>query len=203
MRESSEEIVVALDVPRNRLPPTTKFRSTWIVASQNALRNCGYFDRYLSLLPEAHRQALTTTVVGGWLPIEVALAHYLACDRMGLDTDAIAQIGEILTRHLNNTFLSIAGRFAKQVGATPWVPLSYSRRIWDRMCIGGAIVVYKEGPKEARVEVLECALAAIPYFRAGLRDIGMGVGKLFCDVLYVKELPRRSPTTIVYRASWV
>ncbi|HWL87140.1 MAG TPA: hypothetical protein VNO21_15150 [Polyangiaceae bacterium] len=204
MRGIIEEVVVPLDVPRHRVPPTTKFRSTWIVASQNALRDCGFFDRYMGLLPDPHRERLLTTVVGTWLPIDVAFTHYTACDGLGLSTQDVQNIGRILTRHLNNAFVSVAGRFAKEVGATPWTPLSYARRVWDRMCVGGAVAVYKEGPKEARLEVVGCTLAPIPYFRAGLLDIGLGLGKLFCDTMYVKEVPSRlAPTTIVYRASWV
>ncbi|WP_394835240.1 hypothetical protein LVJ94_52955 [Pendulispora rubella] len=203
MRGIAEEIVVALDVPRNRVPLTTKFRSTWIVASQNALRDCGFFDRYTKLLSQVHRDILLTAVVGTWLPVSVAVAHYSACDELGLSEGDIKTIGTILTRHLNNAFVSVAGRFARQVGATPWLPLSYARRVWDRMCTGGAIAVYKEGPKEARVEVLGCTLGHIPYFREGLRDLGSGLGALFCEAMYVKLLPTaKEPTTIVYRASW-
>jgi len=202
--DGAEEIVVGLDVPPNRVPPTTKFRSTWIVASQNALRDCGFFDRYTKLLPDTHREELMTTVVGAWLPIAVAIAHYTTCERLGLSQRDTQNIAHILARHLNNAFVSVAGRFAKQVGATPWLPLSHSRRIWDRMCVGGGVAVYKEGPKEARIEVLQCTLAHIPYFRAGLLDIGLGLGKLFCDTMYAKQAPTRgSVTTIVYRASWV
>jgi len=203
MRGIAEETVVALDVPRNRVPPTTKFRSTWIVASQNALRDCGFFDRYAKLLGETHRETLLTTVVGTWLPVNMAIAHYTACDALGLSEGEIKTIGKILTRHLNNAFVSVAGRFAREVGATPWLPLSHARRVWDRMCMGGAIAVYKEGPKEARVEVLGCTLGHIPYFRDGLRDLGSSLGALFCDVMYVKHVPILSqPTNIVYRASW-
>ncbi|WP_394845778.1 hypothetical protein LZC95_53210 [Pendulispora brunnea] len=202
MRVVAEETVVALDVPRNRVPPTTKFRSTWIVASQNALRDCGFFDRYTKLLSQVHREILLTTVVGTWLPMSLAMAHYTACDALGLSQDDIKTIGTILTRHLNNAFVSVAGRFAREVGATPWLPLSYARRVWDRMCTGGAVAVYKEGPKEARVEVVGCTLAHIPYFREGLRDLGAGLGSLFCQAMYVKLVPSLGPTTIVFRASW-
>ena len=203
MRQSTEEVLIALDVPRHQVPLTTKFRSTWLVASQSTLRNCGFFDRYAQLLPEAHREVLLTTVVGTWVPIDAALAHYRACEGLALSSAEQYEIGRILSGPMNNTLLGLAGHVAREAGATPWLPLSQVRRIWERLWVGGAIVVYKEGPKQARIEMVACELARVPYFRAGLRGVLAAVGEKFCKKLYIKEVPTRDPTAIVFRASWV
>jgi len=204
MRGNAAEIFVGLDVPRHRITPTARFRSTWLVASQNALRDCGFFDRYLELLPPAHREALMTPVVGMWLPNDVVVAHYEACDRLGLTSAERDAIARALVRPGTSTLFSVTGHLARQVGVTPWTPLAYSRRLWDRLCEGGAVVVYKEGPKEVRVELLGLTLAHIPYFRLTLRELALSVGKLFCSTLYVKEIyDEAQPNTLVFRGSWV
>ena len=59
------------------------------------------------------------------------------------------------------------------------------------------------GPKEARVEFLSCSLAKIPYFRAGLQGVLLGIGELFTKKIYVVEAPSPAPTTMVFRGSWV
>ncbi|WP_394828983.1 hypothetical protein [Pendulispora albinea] len=194
-----------LEPPPNRVEPTIQFRSTWIVASQNALRDCGFFDRYTRLLPEVYRDQLLTGVVGVWLPMHVAIAHYTTCDRLGLSEAEMASLGRILPRHPANMFRTVAGHLAKQVGATPWLPILSAPRMWGHVCVGGGLAVHKEGPKDARLELLECALGHIPYFRAGFMAIAEGLCRPFCDVMYVKQVPSRDPPTATasFRLSWV
>lgn len=71
------------------------------------------------------------------------------------------------------------------------------------MFIGGGAVVYKLGPKEARIEILGCALAPIPYFRVGLQGVLAGIAEMFSTRVYLREQRSNAPTTITFRASWV
>jgi hypothetical protein len=203
-RSGEEEIFVPLHVPRHELQPTTQFRSTWIVSSQNTLRTCGHYERYVSLLPAEHREALSMVMVGAWVPIDVAAAHYQTCEALELPAEERVAIGKAVSKHLDHTLLSAAVRLATQSGATVWTPLSQFYRLWNRMFIGGGIIVYKLGPKEARIEVLSCTLASIPYFRVGLQGVLLGIGEMFSQRLYVREVRSvPDPTAIVFRASWV
>lgn len=193
-----------LPAPRSRLAPTSQFRSTWVVSSQNALKHRGLFDRYLALVPAAHRDALAVAIVGGWLPIEIAKAHYQACEDLALPAGEQLEIGRAVSRYLDNTLLATAVRVARNTGTTMWTPLGQLHRLWDRMFVGGGVAVYKVGPKEARVEFHECTLAPIGYFRTGLRGVLLGVGEHFSQKIYVNEIPRvSSGTSIVFRGSWV
>ncbi|WP_394823510.1 hypothetical protein [Pendulispora albinea] len=204
MGRNEAEILVDLDVPRERVAPTTKFRSTWIVSSQNAIRDCGFFERYTKLIPEMHRETLMAPVVGVWFPSDVVYAHYTACDRLGLSAVEREAIAYALMRPAHRKLLSITSNVAKHVGLTPWMALAQSGRIWERTCIGGGIVVYREGPKEARVELLGLTLASIPYFRLALRDLLITSGKLLATAFYVKEsFHPAHPLDLTYRASWV
>ena len=202
-----EEVFLPLHVPRSQLTPTTQFRSTWVVSSQNTLRDRGHYHRYLELLPEAHREALSMMIVGGWVPMDVATAHYGACEALDLPSSERLEIGRAVTKHLNQTLLSTAVRLASHSGATLWTPLSHFYRLWNRMFVGGGVTVFKLGPKEARIEVLGCTLAHIPYFRTGLQGVLLGIGELFSQRLFVREVTRvgsaTPSTSIIFRGSWV
>lgn len=198
------EVFLPLPAPRSKLAPTSQFRSTWIVSSQNALRHRGLFDQYLSLLPAQHRETLAIAIVGAWMNIDVARAHYEACDALSLPASEQLEIGKTVSRYLDNTLLATAIRLARTTGATVWTPLSQLHRLWDRMFVGGGVCVFKAGPKEARIEFHECTLAPISYFRSGLRGVLLGVGEHFTTKVYVNEIPRvSSGTSVVFRASWV
>jgi hypothetical protein len=203
-RRSTEEVFLAMQPPLREMVPTSQFRTTWIVSSQNTLRDRGHHDRYLSLLDKQHRDELATMIVGGWAPMPVAIAHYDACEALDLPASERLAIGRAVTKHLNQTLLLTAVRLATHSGATMWTPLAQFRRLWDRMFVGGGVVVYKLGPKEARMEIHGCGLAHIPYFRAGFQGVLLGVGELFTQRVYVREVPRPgSKTTLVFRSSWV
>jgi len=182
--------------------PTSQFKSTWIVSSQNALRSRGLRDRYLAQIDKRYREQLELAIVGTWLPIDVAVAHYTACDALGLSASEQLDMGRDVSRHLERTLLGTAVRVARQAGVTMWTPLGQLHRLWDRMFIGGGTAVYRLGPKEAHIEVVHCTLASIPYFRTGLRGVLLGVGSAFSQKLYINELVR--PTdAMMFRASWV
>ena len=59
-------------------------RGTVIVSSLLGLRDGGHFDAYLPKLTPLHRDAIPQVVAGEWVPIELAMAHYRACDALGL-----------------------------------------------------------------------------------------------------------------------
>jgi hypothetical protein len=190
-------------MPRRLVESTTQFKSTWIVSSQNALRARGLGQRYLSALPPEHREALELAIVGSWLPIAVAEAHYRACDSLDLGASEQLEMGRDVAKRLERTLLGTAVRVARQAGVTVWTPMSQLHRLWDRMFIGGGAAIYKIGPKEARIEFVGCSLAPIAYFRTGLRGVLLGVGSGFTNKLYVAEVPSPSPDSIRLRASWV
>ncbi len=203
-RRRTEEVFLPLPAPRDQLEPTTQFRTTWLVSSQNTLRERGAYERYFAHLPDEHRDALASMLVGAWAPIEVAIAHYQACDALGFTAAEQLEIGRAVTERLKGTLLTTTVRLATHAGADLWTILGAFHRLWDRMFVGGGAAVYKLGPKETRVEILGCSLASIPYFRNGLQGVLHGIGELFCQKLYVSEVTRASSeSTIVYRGSWV
>lgn len=202
---AGEEIHLPFAAPRATIRDATHFRSTWLTASQASVRERGYGERYAELLPPKHKEQLLGIIAGVWMPMEVAWAHYATCDRLELSTAELVDIGLGATRRANATALSFAVRVARGAGVTPWTILAQLQRIWDRTCMGGGgVAVWKLGPKEARLEVVGFPLAELRYNRITFRGIVGATVELFCEKLYVKEIPelcdRRS---LGFRLSWV
>lgn len=200
----TEEPFVPFDRDRKLIPLTSHVRSTWLTASVQTLKREGYFDRYLELLPKEFHEPILTTVAGVWLPVEVALAHYGACDRLEIGPTDLIEIGNKVSVIAHGSTLDFASRLAKGAGVTPWVILVNYPKIWARIWQGGAVGVFKLGPKEARIEFVGMQCARFVYYRMGLRGVLGNLGAKFCTKGYVAELPKFSTdTTVAYRYAWV
>jgi hypothetical protein len=199
-----EEEFLAFPMPRERVPLATAFRSTWLTSSIASLREHGVFERYERLLsPKAHDDVLSA-VAGVWLPMETALEHYSACDRLDLPTETMLAIGEAATRRANGTSFQFAARVAAGAGVSPWTIFAQAHRFWGTTCQGGAMAIYKLGPKEARIEIEGFPLARYRYNVVTMRGITQAAAKVFCDRAFARDIPSRcGPTQIALRVSWV
>ena len=72
--------------PPSALGLVTQVRSTLIATSIQSLRTRGLLGRYTKLLQGPHKETVLTAVAGSWLPVEVAHAHYAACEALHLDS---------------------------------------------------------------------------------------------------------------------
>jgi hypothetical protein len=183
------EVFLAFAVPREQVPQATRFRSTWLSSSLTALRDRGLMDRYLGLLPAEYHRPIIEIVAGVWLPIDVCIAHYRACDGLELSKREMWEIGDQVTRRVHGTSLALALRLATQAGVTPWTILAQLNRLWERIWVGGGVAVYKRGPKEAVVELIQWRPAGIPYLRGTMPAVVSGIISMFCAKAYVTELP--------------
>ena len=189
---------------RATVPEAKHFRATWLAGSLRALRERGYFDQYLELLPKELHDPVLGSVAGTWLPTSVALAHYTACDSLGLSMSELIEIGREVTRQVHGTVLGFLVRLAKGAGVSPWAVLPRLGDLWDRVWIGGGVSVIKLGPKEARIELAGWPCAATLYTRVAMRGVVAALFELFCARAYVNEVPRLcTKTMLAYRLSWV
>ncbi len=199
-----EEIIVPLSGPRDHIVVITRFRSTLLTSSLKSLQDRGLMERYLKLLPAEHHDAVRACIAGVWLPIELGLAHYRACDGLALSVDEQLAIGREVGLKIQGTFLGTMLKLAKGAGVTPWLCLGQYQRLWDRLMMGGGVIVTKVGPKEARLEFVNIPLARIAYFRTAFRGVNQAACELFCKRAYVEEIKRLcSGTTLGFRVSWV
>lgn len=199
-----EEVILPLPSPRSLVPRVTQVKSAWIGASVRAVRQRDLFDRYLQLLPPQFHEVVKNTAPSEWLPVEIAIAHYNACDGLEILPPELVQLGYEAVRHGHGGPLQVTAKLASTAGATPWTLFNQLQRFWDRSWVGGAIGVSKLGPKEAKLEVVGFPLAQFRYVRLGMRGIIVGAAELFCQKVYVAELADLcTPLTLGYRVSWV
>ena len=195
---------VLVDLPRRRGELATEVRSTLLLSSIQSLRQKGLGGRYEANLSPEVRETVLTCVAGVWLPMTVGIAHYEACNALGLSlTDEVAmgyQVGE----RIQGSLVGLLVRAAKGAGTTPWTLLTNVNRLWDRVFQGGAgVSVTQVGPKEARVDLVGLPLLHVPYFRHAYRGTFLAAVELFASKAYVTEVGRRGEASgATYRVSW-
>ena len=149
-----------------------------LASSMQTLRSRGMFDRYSTLLANSHRDRVLNSVAGEWLTTEIALAHYTACDALGLSVDDQIGMGRDVSRRTHETFLGLIVKMARGVGVTPWVVFPKINSLYARIFRGGGIQITRLGPKDAKVQTLGLTPLGIPYFRnayLGMYEAGVGM----------------------------
>lgn len=201
---SEYEVVVPLTFAAGRAPKLLRVRSTLLTASLVAIRQMGWEERYYRALPPERHHEMRSLVAGSWSSMDLVTAHYTACDGMGLTPAEMTTIGEDVSQRTQKSFVATVARASIEAGASPWILFSGARRVWERIFDGGDIAVYKVGPKEAYVAVLNCSLLELPYFRAAFRAYFRTVVALLSKVVYTTELQEHATKVdAVFRFSWV
>jgi hypothetical protein len=204
VRVSDDEVFLPFRSPRERMLHATAIRSTWVGSSLQAIRERSLFDQYIEHVAPEYRAPILESVAGVWLPMEVGLAHYQACDQLGLGKRERWEIGVHVTRKVHGTSLGLAIRLAKQTGVTPWTILAQIGRLWDRVYQGGDVAVYRRGPKEAVVEIAGWPLAPIPYVQQTMPAVVHAIVAMFCATVYTHDVPTLASTSSLgLRLQWV
>jgi hypothetical protein len=193
------EVLVAFPV---RVPSLTQVRTTVLLSSQEALRTYGHYDAYVERLEE-HRSILTSMYAAPWTSVDVAEAHYRACNHLALPRARILDLGRGSTTAANNGLAATALRMSRELGASPWTLFEQAHRFWSRAWNGSAISVERVGPKDARILIAGHSLAAIPYFQLATAGFAAGVAEFVAKRAYVREIPgKSSATTLGFDLSW-
>ena len=199
-----EEVHLAFPAAtKDQVPLATRFRSTWLTSSLRAIKDRGRLDEYFRHLPREHHEVVKNSVAGSWLEVEVAVAHYEACDRLAFTQLELVAIGREVHQHANASVLSMLVKLAAGAGVTPWTQFAQYNRLWDRVWIGGGVGIYKIGPKEARMEIVGWPCARSNYIVHAMRGVVTGMIEMFATKGYVKDIPRYcTATTLGYRCAW-
>jgi hypothetical protein len=198
------EAFVAFRYPTTGTPLVTEVRSTMIVSAIQTLRARGLYDRYCATLSPGVRDPILSLIAGVWIPIDLTLEHYRAVDRLGLDPGIVESIGAEVADRINKSILSVAVSLSKRAGVTPWSALKTAHRVNDVNWKGGDIGVWRLGPKEAEYHWIGQPCASVPYFVTSFGGYLRALASLFCTKAYTRlSTERCSPTSLIYRISWV
>jgi hypothetical protein len=196
-----EEVVLPFPQP---IKPLLHVRSTLLLGGLQSLRDAGLGHAYDATVPPEVREVIVTSVAGMWLPVATAVAHYLACDRIGVSAESAAQIGRGTFERTKGLLLGTAISLAKSAGATPWTLFPHVQRFWLRGNDGGGLRVFRLGPKEARLDVVGCPIFASRYYRAAFRGLCGSVIGLVSRRVYVHEQPvGDADSAVTMRIQWV
>lgn len=182
----------------------TKVRSTLLMSSLQALREAGSYERYVEILPTQYHEKILFSSAPEWLPVEVAQAHYRACDGLQLDEDALAQIGMHVSNRIMGTFLGTLLRSSRNLGTSPWIALKQYDRLWQRIFVGGACSVEQAGPKDAVIRSYGIPMLETQYFRTAYVGVIHGAGVVFAKSSFERELkPPDGIHSSAIQMSWV
>lgn len=193
------------------LPPTTRENTPTVDAvrgfvfssGRGWLTEHGLMEAYLGFLPEHVRDLLLGLTALEWIPIDVAMQCYAACDRLGLPAADQRELGRIVSSANNGRLLETIGRLAGGLGIAPWTPLKSLHKVWLRSNRGGAAAVFKLGERSARIELWRVPMAVSPFFRTsmcGALEAGLALFRKSASVIETQDAT--SPDDIVLRASW-
>lgn len=198
------EVVVPLRNVPDAIPPVTRVRTTLIQSSRRALGERRLLGAYVAQLAASERQALDQLIAGRWLSMDLALAHYRAIDRLALPTSEQVALGSAVGTHIQNTLMATLLRMAQGLGLTPWTSVHQYARIWDRLFIGGDLLVEKLGEREACVTMYNLPLLEVPYFRVALRGLQeAGLSAIYSwKKIHVSEVGVMG-LSVKYRLAWV
>jgi hypothetical protein len=186
------------------ITPLQRVKSTLIQGSIASIKAVGLFERYESSLTGPWRDSVLGALAGTWLPLDVALAHYRACDAMALSAAQAAAVGRGVFDRVGPTFFGTVLRLGKSAGITPWPVLAQIQRFWDRGYDGGAIRVTELGPKDARLDLVACPIANSAFYRSGVSGMVTAVIETFSRKAVVKEPESsREADSMSLRAQWV
>jgi hypothetical protein len=165
------EVVLPLPRPAQDVPTVTSVRNTILLSSRRAIETRGLLGAYGAQLDPATKKVLDHLVAGGWSDIGLARAHYEAIDRLNLSTADQLAIGGNVGMNVQNTLFAIMLQKVKGLGLSPWTGLRQYGRIWDRILVGGGVLVEKYGESDALVSMYGLPLFDVPYFRVALRGV--------------------------------
>jgi hypothetical protein len=169
------------------------------------LKRRGHYERYSSALPPEHHATIVASAAGMWLPMEVGIAHYRACDALDLPAEETLQIGGEIVHTLQKTFIGTVLKAASSgVGVTPITGMRKFASVFSRSIKGGGVCIVRLGPKDVRAEFVGLPLSAIRYFRISYRGFLQAGCEFFARRVVVAELNKYlSETTVAYRIAWV
>jgi hypothetical protein len=172
--------------------PLVAVRRLLIHSSIAELSRLGLYESYRGLIGSSSLARIDELMGPGWMPVELALEHYEACDKLGLSDEQVHGIGLRSGEKMGEVLLTAnahAGGEARD--ARPLIE-AFSR-MRERIYAGGSCQYTQLGPKKLIVEYKDNALFSIGYYRvAYLGFVFKAFGSMGIDIVDSKLSQFRS-----------
>lgn len=143
------------------------------------LREHGHFDRYCKHIDAKVLQEISTNLAPGCVGLELAEAHYRACDALDLSTEELDRIRQTAGQRIRESALVVSGKNAG-MAIDVWAGASQPHRVWKRLYQGGSVQFAKIAPTERPHRLPRVVLNKFRYFRcanlAGIKGVHEAIG---------------------------
>jgi hypothetical protein len=197
----TREIVIPHDPAAG---PLTAVRNVLVQASLSQLKIHGHYERYTRLIEPHLLEQLLSSLAPGWIPVELVLAHYEACENLGLGREDFEAMGEGVGDRVQDTMLISPAKKAREADFDLWQGVHALQRVWPRVFKGGSVQVVKVGPRAMLVEELGFVLNRYQYYRqAHLAALRTTYGALGTRVTLVRVVSYHAGTDeMVVHVAW-
>jgi serine/threonine-protein kinase len=179
-------------------PPLSRVRSTLLCSGFAVLRERGHFENYVRL-----RGAAPSLVPGTWLSVSTALAHFKACDALGLSAEEAFAIGADSGHRTQAAVLQTMTSLIAGAEVTPWSAMALYSHLWLRIFDGGSVTIAYLNERSAEISLRGIPFAGIPYFRDAFRGANYaGLRQLAPSVKVSEVASERTSTGFVLHATW-
>lgn len=145
--------------------PVTAVKNVVLLSSLTQLENGGHLERYTELVDPEVLERVRSGLATEWAPIELAEAHYQACDGLGLNDDELAELGRRVGDRLQATTLVSSAKKVRELGFDHWEAGGSLYRMWARLYQGGSVQVVKVAARAKVLELVGFRLGRYRYYR--------------------------------------
>jgi hypothetical protein len=143
----------------------TAVKNVLLQSSLAELKAHGHYERYASLIEPQILEQLLASLGPGWVPVELALAHYEACDNLMLTPEQFALMGQGVGTRVKDAVLISLAKKVREANYDLWLSVGPLNRMWPRLFQGGSVQVSKVGPKAQLIEQKGYVLNRYHYYR--------------------------------------
>jgi hypothetical protein len=145
--------------------PVSEVKNVLLQASLQQLHVTGLHQRYLAHVDPGVPEQISTILAMSWAPVELAVAHYRACDALTLGNDVLGDLGARVGERMQETLLVSSAKKVPTGVSDVWASFGALHRMWPRHYRGGSVQVAKLSEYEMELELREFVLTTFRYFR--------------------------------------
>lgn len=145
--------------------PATAVKNVVLQSGLAQLKASPHYARYCALVDPAVIEHMVTNLPMSWTPMELASAHYQACEDLMLSAKQVMDLTHGSGGQLLKTALSSTVKRTYDPTVDVWNVMGALHRMWARLFQGGSIQVMKLGPNDMLFEQRAFVLPRYRYYQ--------------------------------------